>query len=73
MAHMARLPPSPFPFPPKRVYSGASIPMRLLRRYARAIADEFPPDKIMLVARPESSKGVGSTPATPFEDSGRAT
>lgn len=40
--------PSPFPFPPKRIYYGASIPMRLIRRYARAIADEFHPDKIIL-------------------------
>src|SRR5258708_29875794 len=39
---------SPFPFPPKRVYSGANIPMRVIRRYARAIADEFHPDKIIL-------------------------
>jgi predicted nucleotidyltransferase len=39
---------SPFPFPPKRVYFGADIPMPLIRRYARAIADEFCPDKIVL-------------------------
>lgn len=39
---------SPFPFPPKRVYFGANIPMRVIRRYARAIADEFQPDKIIL-------------------------
>src|SRR6266581_2716635 len=45
---MAKLPPSPFPFPPKRVYFGANVPMRLIRRYARAIADEFQPDKIIL-------------------------
>src|ERR1700724_1697175 len=45
---MARKPPSPFPFPPKRVYWGADIPMRLIRRYARAIAEEFHPDKIIL-------------------------
>jgi len=45
---MAKKPPSPFPFPPKRVYSGANIPMRVIRRYARAIADEFHPDKIIL-------------------------
>jgi predicted nucleotidyltransferase len=45
---MAKKPPSPFPFPPKRVYWGADIPMRLIRRYARAIADEFHPDKIIL-------------------------
>jgi hypothetical protein len=45
---MAKKPPSPFPFPPKRVYSGANIPMRVIRRYVRAIADEFQPDKIIL-------------------------
>src|SRR5438046_2497295 len=45
---MARTPPSPFPFPPKRLYDGANIPMRVIRRYARAIADEFHPDKIIL-------------------------
>jgi uncharacterized protein len=39
---------SPFPFPPKRVYMGANIPMRLIRRYVRAIAEEFHPDKIIL-------------------------
>jgi predicted nucleotidyltransferase len=45
---MASTQPSPFPFPPKRVYSGAKIPMRVIRRYARAIAEEFHPDKILL-------------------------
>src|SRR5271165_3286825 len=45
---MAKKPPSPFPFPPKRLYSGAHIPMRVIRRYARAIAEEFHPDKIIL-------------------------
>lgn len=39
---------SPFPFPPRRVYSGANSPMRVIRRYARAIAEEFQPDKIIL-------------------------
>src|SRR5947209_6733670 len=39
---------SPFPFPPKRRYSGADIPMRVIRRYARAIAERFQPDKIIL-------------------------
>jgi uncharacterized protein len=39
---------SPFPFPPKRLYAGANIPMRVIRRYARAIAEEFQPDKIIL-------------------------
>jgi predicted nucleotidyltransferase len=45
---MAKKPPSPFPFPPKRLYLGANIPMRVIRRYARAIAEEFQPDKIIL-------------------------
>src|SRR5438094_7233604 len=45
---MANTPPSPFAFPPKRVYCGANIPMRVTRRYARAIAEEFHPDKIIL-------------------------
>jgi predicted nucleotidyltransferase len=52
---------SPFPFPPKRVYGGANIPMRVIRRYARAIADEFHPDKIILFG----SYAYG----TPHEDS----
>ena len=45
---MAKTPPSPFPFPPKRTYHGATIPMRVIRRYARAIAAEFHPDQIIL-------------------------
>src|SRR5207253_7037920 len=47
-AAMPRTQPSPFPFPPKRMYLGANIPMRVIRRYARAIAEEFRPDKIIL-------------------------
>jgi Nucleotidyltransferase domain len=39
---------SPFPFPPKRLYLGRTVPMRVIRRYARAIADEFQPDRIIL-------------------------
>src|SRR6267142_3465057 len=58
---MATTPPSPFPFPPKRVYYGANIPRRLIRRYARAIAEEFQPDKIILFG----SYAYG----TPHEDS----
>src|SRR5438105_3313087 len=45
---MAKAKPSPFPFPPKRIFWGADIPMRVIRRYARAIAEEFRPDKIIL-------------------------
>jgi predicted nucleotidyltransferase len=44
MAHK----PSEFPFPPKRLYSGADVPMRVIRRYARAIAERFRPGKIIL-------------------------
>jgi predicted nucleotidyltransferase len=45
---MAKKPPSPFPFPPKRLYTGANTPMRVVRRYARAIAKEYHPDQIIL-------------------------
>src|SRR3954465_5449650 len=45
---MAKKEQGPFPFPPKRLYSGPNIPMRVIRRYARAIAEEFQPDKIIL-------------------------
>src|SRR6516164_9676903 len=57
----AKKPPSPFPFPPKRNYQGANIPMRVIRRYARAIAEEFQPDRIVLFG----SYAYG----TPHEDS----
>jgi uncharacterized protein len=50
-----------FPFPPKRLYTGANIPMRVIRRYARAIAENFQPDKIILFG----SYAYG----TPHEDS----
>ena len=59
--YMAATLPSPFPFPPKRMYYGVDIPMRVIRRYARAIADEFHPDKIILFG----SRAYG----TPHEDS----
>jgi predicted nucleotidyltransferase len=58
---MTKSPRSPFPFPPKRVYYGSNIPMRLIRRYARAIAAEFDPDKVILFG----SFAYG----TPHEDS----
>ncbi len=45
---MAKTHPSPFPFPPKRTYWGEGIPMRVIHRYACAIAEEFHPDKIIL-------------------------
>lgn len=40
--------PSPFPFPAKRLYFGPDIPMRVIRRYARAIGEEFSPERIIL-------------------------
>src|SRR5260370_13748779 len=58
---MAKPLPSPFPFPPKRMYLGANIPKRVIRRYARAIAEEFHPDRIILFG----SYAYG----TPHEDS----
>jgi predicted nucleotidyltransferase len=58
---MAKTQPSPFPFPPKRMYWGANIPMRVIRRYARAIAEEFHPNQIILFG----SHAYG----TPHEDS----
>ena len=45
---MAKRPPSEFPFPPVRRYGGPDIPMRVIRRYARAIAQRFQPDRIIL-------------------------
>src|ERR1043166_758218 len=45
---MATAQPSPFPFPPERYYTGANIPMREIRRYARAVAERFQPEKIIL-------------------------
>jgi len=45
---MAKAPYSEFPFPPTRHYPGPDIPMRVIRRYARAIAARFRPDKIIL-------------------------
>src|SRR6266849_5177472 len=58
---MATTQPSPFPFPSKRIYSGSNIPRRVIRRYARAIAEEFQPDRIILFG----SYAYG----TPHEDS----
>jgi predicted nucleotidyltransferase len=58
---MASTPRTPFPFPAKRYYTGADVPMRVIRRYARAIAERFRPDKIVLFG----SYAYG----TPHEDS----
>src|SRR6516164_2210027 len=46
---------------PARWYRGADIPLRVIRRYARAIAERFHPDKIILFG----SYAYG----TPHEDS----
>src|SRR5437764_13689000 len=40
--------PPPNPAPPPRYYSGADVPMRVIRRYARQIAERFHPEKIIL-------------------------
>jgi uncharacterized protein len=45
---MAKGPRNEFSFPPARSYRAPDIPMRVIRRYARAIAREFRPDKIVL-------------------------
>jgi predicted nucleotidyltransferase len=34
--------------PPARWYRGAAIPIRVIRRYARQVAERFQPDKIIL-------------------------
>src|SRR6516164_9414743 len=39
--------PSP-PDPPRRWYRGADIPMRVIRRFARQVAERFHPEKIIL-------------------------
>jgi len=47
--------------PAKRYYYGRDIPMRVIRRYARQIAEKFQPEKIILFG----SRAYG----TPHEDS----
>src|SRR5207248_3147569 len=49
------------PAEPARWYRGADIPMRVIRRFARQIAERFQPDKIILFG----SYAYG----TPHEDS----
>src|SRR5436189_120206 len=46
---------------PKRYYRGADIPTRVIRRYARQVAETFKPEKIILFG----SQAYG----TPHEDS----
>src|SRR5215470_15723842 len=45
---MAKTPRNGFPFPLARHYSAPDIPLRVIRRYARAIAEKFRPEKIIL-------------------------
>src|SRR5438876_7644846 len=52
--------PSP-PHPPRREYRGADVPLRVIRRFARQVAERFHPDKIILFG----SHAYG----TPHEDS----
>src|SRR5437899_10281648 len=33
---------------PARIYWGADVPMRVIRQFARAVAEKFQPDKIIL-------------------------
>lgn len=47
--------------PAKRYYRGVDIPMRVIRRYARQVADKFHPERIILFG----SRAYG----TPHEDS----
>src|SRR5713101_1934639 len=46
---------------PERWYRGADVPMRIIRRFARQVAERFEPDKIILFG----SHAYG----TPHEDS----
>jgi predicted nucleotidyltransferase len=45
---MAKKRPNTAKTPPPKTYWGADIPMREIRRYARAVAERFQPDKIIL-------------------------
>ncbi len=45
---MAKKPRNEFPFPPPRHYEAPDIPLRVIRRYARAIGETFHPDKVIL-------------------------
>src|SRR4051812_22896354 len=52
---------APAPALPPRWYRGADVPMRVIRRFARQVAEQFAPDKIILFG----SHAYG----TPHEDS----
>src|SRR5438876_8592186 len=58
---MAKKPLSPAETAPPRWYRGADIPMRVIRRFARQVAEQFQPEKII----PFGSYAYG----TPHEDS----
>jgi predicted nucleotidyltransferase len=58
---MARKQTQPSEAAPRRWYRGKDIPMREIRRFARAVAEKFQPDKIILFG----SYAYG----TPHEDS----
>src|SRR5436189_5646340 len=45
---MAKKPLQPAEAAPPRWYRGANIPMRVIRRFARQVAERFQPDKIIL-------------------------
>ena len=45
---MAKRPTKSAPVDPPEVYWGADIPMRVIRRFARQVAEKFQPDKIIL-------------------------
>ena len=59
---------------PTRWYRGADVPMRLIRRFARQVAERFQPDKIILFGSyaygtphtDSTDKGVGE-PGTPSQ------
>src|SRR5215204_4169205 len=58
---MSKKPLSGLPPPSERWYRGADIPMRVIRRFARSVAERFDPEKIILFG----SYAYG----TPHEDS----
>src|SRR6266446_4334394 len=45
---MAKKHPKAFPFGPEQIYWGADVPMRVIRHFARQVAECFQPDKIIL-------------------------
>ena len=45
---MAKKKPTPVDAPPGHWYRGANIPMRVIRRFASAVAERFAPEKIIL-------------------------